>query len=136
MWELSIEDLRKCPIWEFEDHPDEVATVKPAASFEEPGKRGYIAFTKFVIDDGTEYWGYCSPIDEGLDYLQPSIITPEGHARFWYDEPPKEPEPEKLCRLLDREVENIFPVVYECQVAFEGAHLHGRIETIGFSHAT
>ena len=63
-----------------------------------PDREAYIARTRFVLADGSEWWGYCSPTDDsGLDYIQPVILTPGGPVRFWYEEPP--PEPEQLSLL-------------------------------------
>ncbi len=137
MLDLVVENLRSNPIWEFSDYPDEVTTVHPVSDFDDLNTKGYIAFTRFILRDGSEFWGYCSPCDDsGLDYVQPTIIVDDEHARLWYDDPPQEPEPQRLCRLLNRELDAIFPIRFECQVAFEGKKLIDVVSEIGGNIAT
>ena len=45
---------------------------------------GYIVLTQFILQDKTEHLGFCSPQDtSGLDYIQPVIITKNGHLPFY-----------------------------------------------------
>jgi len=131
LYDLTNIDLQKHPIWMIEGGPDEQAIIKPAENFDCANERAYIARTKFKLADGTEMFGYCSPTDDsGLDYIQPVIITANGHARFWYDNPPNHPEPDYLCSLLGRNVDRIFPVKYECEIPFEGHHVSGILNQV------
>jgi hypothetical protein len=128
---LTVEDLARCPIWRYEGPSDDTASVSPAAAFEHPDREVYIARTRFVLADGSEWWGYCSPIDDsGLDYVQPVLLTPSGPVRFWYDESPAEPEPARTCRLLGRPPERVFPVRFECVVPVEGRVVGGELPRI------
>ncbi len=129
--DLTNDDLRRCPIWRYEGDSDDIALVFPADNFAEPDQRAYIARTRFLLADGSEWWGYCSPTDDsGLDYVQPVIITSGGVVRFWYNQPAIEPEPARGCRLLDRSPEQVFPVRFECAVAFQGRSIVGELSRI------
>lgn len=133
--ELTVEDLARCPIWRFEGRSDDAASVSPVASFERPDQEAYIAHTRFVLADGSEWWGYCSPTDDsGLDYVQPVILTANGPVRFWYESPPAEPEPARACRLLGKRPEQVFPVRFECIVPIEGRRVAGELHRIEILH--
>ena len=129
--DLTNIDLQKHPIWIYEGESDEKAIVKPVENFDNANEKAYIVRTRFQLADGTEMFGYCSPTDDsGLDYIQPVIITPKGHARFWYDSSPDHSEPDFLCGLLDRKIEKIFPVKYECEISFEGQRVSGILNEV------
>jgi hypothetical protein len=129
--ELTNDDLSRYPVWRYEGESDESAIVSPVAGFADPDREAYIARTRFVLADGSEWWGYCSPTDDsGLDYLQPVLITPGGPVRFWHDEAPPEPEPARTCRLLGRPVGRVFPARYECVVTVEGRVVAGELSCI------
>jgi hypothetical protein len=129
--ELTLEDLARWPIWRFEGRSDDGASVSPVASFERPDQEAYIARTRFVLADGSEWWGYCSPTDDsGLDYLQPVIVTANGPVRFWYEAPPAEAEPARACRLLGKRPEQVFPARFECIVSVEGRRVTGKLYRI------
>jgi hypothetical protein len=129
--ELTVEDLARCPIWRFEGQSDDAASVSPAPAFERPDQEAYIARTRFVLADGSEWWGYCSPTDDsGLDYLQPVIVTANGPVRFWHEAPPAEAEPARACRLLGKRPEQVFPARFECIVPVEGRRVAGELQRI------
>jgi hypothetical protein len=129
--ELTNDDLCRCPIWRYEGPSDDEAMVYPAPGFEQPDQVTYVARTRFVLADGSEWWGYCSPTDaSGLDYLQPMILTPSGPVRFWYEKAPPEPEPEHACRLLGKTPEQVFPVRFECVVPCEGEFVVGQMSRL------
>jgi hypothetical protein len=129
--ELTLEDLESCPIWRYEGQSDDTAFVSPVAAFEQMDREAYIARTRFVLADGSEWWGYCSPTDEsGLDYVQPVLLTPGGPVRFWYDEQPAELEPARACRLLRRSAGQVFPVRFECVVAVAGRVVAGELSQV------
>lgn len=131
MQSLTIHDLQETPIWRFEGASELDALVFPADDFEHSDRVGYIARTRFLLADESEWWGYCSPTDDsGLDYIQPVIIASAGHVRFWYDEVPSEAEPARACRLLGRHLHEVFPARFECTVAFEGRRVGGELRQI------
>jgi hypothetical protein len=129
--DLTVEDLERYPIWRYLGESDDTASVSPAAKFEQPDCEGYIARTRFVLADGSEWWGYCSPADDsGLDYIQPVILTPGGPVRFWYDEQPVELGLARACWLLGKCPQQIFPARFECVVPFEGRWIDGDLRGI------
>jgi hypothetical protein len=131
--DLTVQDLARCPIWRYEGLSDDTATVSPAPAFEQPEREVYIARTRFVLADGSEWWGYCSPTDDsGLDYTQPVLLAPGGPVRFWYDEQPADPEPARAWRLLGKRPEQVFPVRFECVVPFEGRFAGGELIELDF----
>jgi hypothetical protein len=126
--DLTVEDLAHSPIWRYQGHSDETATVSPVSAFEHPNREAYIARTKFTLADGSEWWGFCSPTDDSsLDYIQPVILAPGGPVAFWYEQQPVEAEPARACRLLGGSPGQVFPVRFECQVPFEGRVLVGEL---------
>jgi hypothetical protein len=129
--ELTEEDLRSCSLWRYEGESDATASVFPSLTFAEADQHAYIARTRFVLADSSEWWGYCSPTDEsGLDYIQPVLLTPAGPIRFWYEKPEPEADVAHACRLLGRPPEGVFPIQFECVVPFEGRLLQGRLSGI------
>ena len=129
--DLTEADLRLSPIWRYAGETDAEASVFPSLTFAEADRWAYIARTRFVLADGSEWWGYCSPTDDsGLDYIQPVILTPGGPVRFWYEKPAPEATAAHACRLLGRLPEEVFPVRFECVVPFEGRLVAGELSRI------
>jgi hypothetical protein len=129
--DITAEDLARCPIWRYWGQSDDTASVSPVATFEQPDCEAYIARTRFVLADGSEWWGYCSPTDDsGLDYVQPVLLTPDGPVRFWYDHQPAEPEPARAFRLLGRSPGQVFPVRFECVVSVAGRVVTGELSRV------
>lgn len=129
--DLTTDDLARCPIWRYEGRTDDTASVSPVAAFEQPDREAYIARTRFVLADSSEWWGYCSPTDDsGLDYVQPVLLTSGGPVRFWYDQQPAEPEPARACRLLRRPPGRVFPVRFECAVPVAGRVVGGELPRV------
>jgi hypothetical protein len=125
---LTVAELARCPIWRYEGLSDDTATVSPVADSEQSDGEVYIARTRFVLADGSECWGYCSPIDEfGLDFTQPVILTPGGAVRFWYDQEPADAEPAHACRLLGKRPEQVFPARFECVAPLQDRSVSGEL---------
>jgi hypothetical protein len=88
----------------------------------------FLAATEFVLPDSSQHLGFCFPVDDaGLDYLQPVIVTPTLHVRFWFD---RAIAPETLSAQWDalgRREEEIFPVRFRCRVLVDGRTVAGVI---------
>lgn len=129
--ELTPDDLNRVPVWRYEGEIDEVAVVH-ATERRDLGtnERGvFIAHTQFVLADGTQHVGFCSPCDDsGLDYLQPVIVTPDGQVYFWFDEPPSSDSLQRQWRRLGARSE-IFPIHFRCTVPVDGRFVTGIIES-------
>ena len=128
--ELTPDDLHRVPVWRYEGEIDEVAVVHATERRTlDASERGvFIAHTQFVLADGTQHVGFCSPCDaSGLDYLQPVIVTPDGQVYFWFDEPPSYDSLQRQLRRLGARSE-IFPIHFRCTVPVDGSFITGVIE--------
>lgn len=129
--ELTPDDLRRVAVWRYEGEIDEVAVVRATDRRElkadEPAV--FIAHTQFVLADGTQHVGFCSPCDDsGLDYLQPVIVTASGHVYFWFDEPPSRDSLRAQWRRLGARDE-VFPIHFRCTVPVGGRYVTGIINS-------
>jgi hypothetical protein len=89
----------------------------------------YIARTQFVLANGAQHIGFCSPAsDTSLACVQPVIVTQFGLVFFWFSEPPSQESLRMQWRRLDAPHEEIFPVHYRCLVPMDGSFLTGTIE--------
>ena len=123
--DLTVEDLHTTPVWKFFGGSDEDALVEPTSrsTLSEAEHETYIAVTEFVLANGQKYFGFCSPVDDsGLDYVQPVIVTGQGHICLWFDEPPaRDVLVEQWTRLGALESQ-VFPIRYNCLVPVNGAN--------------
>jgi hypothetical protein len=137
--ELSRRDLDRCPIWEFasdeegEEGQDET-TVRPLAVSGDlnPSAGVVIVRARFILADGTEMTGYLTlrvPPDNGLDSLQPVIVTDEGQVLFWWGIIGlKGAELADLYRRLGKAAHSeVFPVRFVSDVPIAGGPVNGDI---------
>jgi hypothetical protein len=125
--DLSLDNLQSCPVWRHELR-GKTEFVEPAPDVLELADDGglYVVLTRFVLADCTICWGFCSPCDRsGVDYTQPTIITPSGHVPFYYNGNPGSRVLEASLRLLAKSHHEVFPVSFEAQVATEGQRYSG-----------
>lgn len=131
--DLTIEDLTASPVWRFEGGSGEdAAVVAERRDFlTQLDDEIFLAATEFVLPDSSQHLGFCFPVDDaGLDYLQPVIVTPTAHVRFWFD---GAIVPEVLTaqwNALGRRAEEIFPVRFRCRVPVDGKTVTGVIPSI------
>jgi hypothetical protein len=131
--ELTIEDLRKAPVWRYEGGSGADAVVAPSkrAALSQSDDEIYLAATEFELFDGTRHSGFCFPADDsGLDYLQPAIVTPSGHVSFWFEGPISAAERARQWDPLGKSEQEVLPVTFRCLVLVDGRTITGRIETI------
>jgi len=86
--DLTVGDLAASPVWRYEDGSGEDALVvaEDRASLSRRDEEILLAATEFVLPDASQHLGFCFPVDgEGIDYLQPVIVAPAMHVRFWFD---------------------------------------------------
>lgn len=129
--DLTPSDLERIPVWRYEGGSDDVARVKATDRTElsERDDDVFIARTQFVLANGSQHIGFCSPLDETLDIVQPVIITPEGLVYFYFEEPPSHEMLDEQWRRLGVGHEQIFPVHYRCLVPVDGRYVTGVIES-------
>jgi hypothetical protein len=131
--DLTVEDLRKYPVWRYEGGTGQDALVEAARrdALSQQDDEIFLAATEFRLADGSDLFGFCFPADDsGLDYLQPAILTDSGPVNFWFDGPAP---PELLARqwkALGRERRQVFPVSFRCLVPVDGRTVRGRIDAV------
>jgi hypothetical protein len=138
VYELTLEDLGKYPIWEFrldeegEEGRDE-STVRPysASGPLDPAERMFVVRAVFTLADGSRMLGYCSPPhrgDDSIGTLQPIIITDRGQVRFWCGT--AAPDSKRLTRnyeWLGKDARRVFPVQFESEVELVGGPVRGSV---------
>jgi hypothetical protein len=140
VYDLTTEDLRAYPLWEFcldeegVEGQDE-ATVKPSVDVEVPGYSpgAYVVATDFFLHDGSSLEGYIysgKPSDFGC--VQPNVILGSGQVNFWFGI--RAPNAEKLKRIYERfgkTKDQLFPLSYKTRVAINGNRADGTIYGFG-----
>jgi hypothetical protein len=128
--ELTVEDLRKTPVWKSLGGSDAEALVEPTsrATLSGSERETFLAVTEFVLGNGQKHVGFCSPTDNsGLDYVQPVIVTDRGQIRFWFDGPPSRSVIADQWSRLGLTESEVFPVKYQCLVPVDGRDVAGTI---------
>jgi hypothetical protein len=132
LFDLTPADIRRCAVWRYEGETDEVALLHATDKRElDADERDiFIAETHFVLANGTQHIGFCTPAaeDSALDYLQPAIVTGAGHVYFWFNQPPSREMLQAQWKLLEVGHEEIFPVHFRCAVPVGGRFITGMIE--------
>lgn len=128
--ELTPADLERSAIWRYVGETDETALIRATERTElSAGEAGlFIARTQFVLGNGAQFIGFCSPGAEStLDYLQPVIVTTGGPVYFWFDDPPSQESLKAQWEKLGAGREDVFPVHFRCTVALDGKYVTGVI---------
>jgi hypothetical protein len=137
--ELSLEDLRQYPVWEFaldeEGHEgQDETTVRPYSltGHLDPADGMFIIQAGFHLSDGTVAEGYMTPPfrgDKGLGTLQPVIVTPSGQVGFWCGviAPSRQYVNECYARLGKTGPGSVFPLHFESAVPLVGGPVEGEI---------
>jgi len=140
VYDLSTEDLRRYPLWEFcleeegiEDQDE--ATVKPSDDTEVPGYSPgtFVVATDFQLSDGSLMEGYIYS-GEGDDFscIQPNLIVDSGQINIWFGiQVPEVEKLKKIYDLLEKTREQLFPICYKTRVAINGSRLNGTIKGFG-----
>jgi hypothetical protein len=139
VYELTPEDLRESPVWEFcldeegKDGQDE-ATVRPYRAHGplDPRDGMFIVRAAFALADGSRASGYLTPPvqnSSGIGTLQPTIVTDAGQVVFWFG-----------CAVPDRAILAksyaylgkdsglaVFPLCFESQVELIGGPILGSL---------
>ncbi len=135
IYELTLEDLDTCPIWEFASDEEEVegqdeATVRPRHDLKEYDPScSNIVKTQFISRSEAVYYGYCTPDTEGaITHMHPVIITPRGQVGFYFGA--LKPSPDELMADYERlgtSRENLFPIRFCSLVPAPGLVTSGTI---------
>src|SRR5262249_48308987 len=133
LFDLTVEDLAASPVWRYEGGSGVEAIVEAETrdSLTRADEEIYLAATEFVLPDSSAREGFCFPVDdEGIEYLQPVIVTPAGHVRFWFD---GAVEPEVLAgqwSALGKREDEVFPLAYRCRVPVDGRTGAGTLQGV------
>jgi hypothetical protein len=138
VYELTLQDLKEAPIWEFKLDPNgaggqDEATVQPytCSGPLDPADRMFVVRAAFTLADGSRMQGYFTPPvpgQEGLDAMQPIIVTPRGQVRFWCGT--AAPDAKRLANnyaLLARNAARVFPLRFESEVELLGGPVRGSV---------
>lgn len=128
--DLRPADLERVAVWHYLGEVDDDARVRATERSElaRADAENYVARTQFVLANGMQHVGFCSPVDESLESIQPVIVTAEGLVYFWFDEPPSHETLLRQWKRLDAGREQIFPVHFRCLVPVDGHYVTGVIE--------
>jgi hypothetical protein len=133
--ELTVADLERYAVWEFaideEGFPgQDEETVKPRPELEraDPNEGIFVVRAQLVARDGTEFDGHVTASEEPeLGYVQPTVITPDGHVSFWFGiREPSAEDIKRAYRNLDLPKERLFPLRYQ-SVVDAGAASEGEV---------
>ena len=130
--DLKPADIERVAVWRYHGDSDDEATVSATdmSSLKKRDSQDYIARTQFVLANGSQHTGFCSPgPDDSLEDLQPVILTSFGPVFFWFPEPPSEESLKMQWRRLDATHDQIFPVHFRCAVPMDGYYVTGTIES-------
>jgi hypothetical protein len=143
VYELSLFDLRNCPVWEFaldeegQEGQDE-ATVRPHTikGMLDPASGTFVTRASFELADGTRMQGYITPAPQGdgdLGTVQPVIVCDQGQVFFWCGAiEPSQQDIRSGYAVLGKTASEVFPVRYESDVPLIGGVVRGSIP--GFLH--
>jgi len=140
VYDLSLSDLRRFPVWEFaldeegEEGQDE-ATVRPFpfqyVGVLDPSWGMFVVYASFVLADGTSMWGYLTPSRDPTDLgtIQPIIVSPQGQVFFWCGtlEPTSEGISASYGRLNKTSFKQVFPIQFASEVELVGGQLRGSL---------
>jgi hypothetical protein len=138
VYELTLEDMRKFPVWEFaldeegEEGQDE-ATVRPCevSGALDPSDGMFVVRAAFTLADGTQMLGCLTPPDQGddgLGSLHPVIIGERGHVLFWHGV--IAPDAQSLAQsyaTLTRDASRTFPIQVVSDVELVGGPVRATI---------
>lgn len=128
--QLNPADFEKVAVWRYQGETDATAVVRATDRIElSESEHGiFIARTQFVLANGAQFVGFCTPTDDTeLQYLQPVIVTQSGLVYFWFQQPPTQEFLREQWKRLGVGHEEIFPVHFRCTVPVGGHYVTGTI---------
>jgi hypothetical protein len=143
VYDLTAEDLRQCPIWEYALDEEgmsgqDEATVRPLeglpAAIEDRSQ--VVLATTFTLADGTAHYGMINcprRSNWNISDLLPIILVPGGMFSFWLGV--RRPRPEAVVaeyERIGRTAKQVFPAQLESLVAVDGERIRATLE--GFYH--
>jgi hypothetical protein len=122
-------DLIKKPVWEhWYDQDIEYVKQSDLNELTETDNKGHIVLTGFLLNNGIQLIGFCSPQDtSGIDYIQQVIFSNKGQFNIYKDAGWTSEQKEEEMKKLDLDWKDIFPLVYKTQIRCDGAFYEGKI---------
>lgn len=129
VYELTLEDLERCPVWEFASDEEGVegqdeATVRPRPDLSAPLPRdgGLVVRTRFTARDGSEFFGHCTPNPENSPgYIHPTIVVGSTQVGFWSGRAqPTRKELAGFYKALGKKAGELFPLKFEAVIRTPG----------------
>jgi hypothetical protein len=136
VYKLTLQDIDNYPIWKFALDEEGIkgqdeATVKPCIDIHiaDPNKDIFFVKTEFIANDGSKFFGCCTPSNENnLSTIHPIIITSNGQVNFWYGRmKPKSDMIKDNYTKLEKDADSLFPLKYKALVQHKGVNLNGII---------
>jgi hypothetical protein len=146
VYELTLDDLSQCAIWEFALDEEDVegqdeATVRPRLDLnaydpEQDDVGLAVVRARLRCADGTELIGHVTPsrAEAEMGYMQPVVVTPSGHVPLWLGLQ-REDAQEQIAGLyaqLGKDADCVFPLEFAAAVEAPGSHASGRTEGFGY----
>ena len=138
MYELTLDDLNRFPVWEFRLDKDgaegqDEDTVRPytVSGPLDPANRMFVVRAVFILADGSKMIGYFTPPvrgQEGIGTMQPIVVTERGQVRFWCGT--SAPDAKRLARsyeLLGKDANQVFPLRFESEVELANGPAGGSV---------
>lgn len=129
--DLTTADLDRAAVWRYDGESDDVAQVRATdrAALSKSDAETFIARTQFLLANGSQHLGFCSPaIECGLDVTQPVILTSDGPVYFYFEEPPSQETLDAQWKRLGAGHDQIFPVHFRCTVPIGDVYVTGVID--------
>lgn len=133
LFDLTVEDLDASPVWRYEGGSgvEAIVVADKRDSLTQADDEVYLAATEFLLPDSSPRSGFCFPVDDaGIDYLQPVIVTPGGHVRFWFDSAVHPDVLASQWSALGKREDEVFPLSYRCKVPVDGRTVSGVIRNV------
>ncbi len=128
---LTPADLEKYPCWihsVIEDKEYATPVDKPEISGKDNDH--YIVRTEFILKDHSSFLGFCFPQDHsGIDYIQPTIVTEQGHLPFYYESLVNTHLAQTTRTVTGKNTDELFPVKFMTHIKCDGSYYEGVIRS-------
>jgi hypothetical protein len=138
VYELTLADLSRFPVWEFRLDKDgaegqDEATVRPytVSGPLDPANRMFVVRAVFILADSSKMNGYFTPPvrgQEGIGTMQPIVVAERGQVRLWCGT--SAPDAKRLARsyeLLGKDANHVFPLRFESEVELANGPARGSV---------
>jgi len=140
VYELTIEDIKNDPIWEFvsdetiENIDESFVQISPDNKILSKDKI-YVVRAEFHLPSGDVLTGYVTPSETNdFGYIQPTIITQKGQVNFWCGmDKPTEITIDGNYQIIAIPKEKIFPVTFKAVIPTPGLFTKGALEGFYYS---